>query len=338
MSKPIDQGGPEYFIDGQEMHGFRAADNELFMMVGNAGLDRLAELYGVEDLSLEIPERLVVLEGIAAAHWDFRKGAERQAVAWDDATVDVEGSDAWNTIFAAADMLDLVRDTSPLDRNPNSLIILGGANRAPLDRMRYGFEHVDDFGQVVYLGSSRPASAPEREKAADYAPDALTEFDLGVGALQTLLDARKVDETTLEVVVDGEGAEGVLHTYEFTDHDERKLALMINTPFMLTTPHFGERRRANTYDNYRFFAQVTDLVEDSEHTAVAVTTGFYTAGQHLPGVQELTLPYDTQLETIGHSAEYSGVTRKASQLLMETKAMIDAAVLLQKRLAEVELR
>lgn len=341
MNKTIDQGGvadPKYFIGEREMLGFEAADNELLVAAGSIGFDLLADLYGVEDLPTDTEERLMVLQGIAATHWDFRKGAERQQVEWDDATVDVEGSNAWEAIFSAGSMLGLVQDTTPIDDNPNSLIILGGANRAPFDRMRYGLENVANFGQVAYLGSSRPVSDAEREKTAEYAPEAVTEFELGVGALETLVQARKIDETTLEIEIDGEASEGNLHTYELDFNGERKTALMVNTPLMINAPHMFGERRANTYDNYRFFAGAAGLDEDSEHVAVAVTTGFYTAGQHLPGVQELTLPYNTELETIGHSAAYSGVTRKASQLLMETKAMVDAAVLLQQKLAQVEIR
>ena len=75
---------------------------------------------------------------------------------------------------------------------------MGGANKAPLDRLRYGLSVVDDFDQVVYLGSSRPVSDAEREKAADYAPDAQTEFDLGCGAFEKLLGAKVVDEISIE--------------------------------------------------------------------------------------------------------------------------------------------
>ncbi len=63
-----------------------------------------------------------------------------------------------------------------------------------------------------------------------------------------------------------------------------------------------------------------------------MTTGFYTQGQGIPAVQELTLPYGTHVETIGHDAAYSGMVRKPSQLLQETKAAIDAAVRLQQKL------
>jgi hypothetical protein len=226
----------------------------------------------------------------------------------------------WSTIFEAADKLGLVRGTEPTNKKPNFLVILGGANRAPLDRMRYGLENVEDFDQIVYLGSSRELPDAERAKAAEYAPDAQTEFDLGCGAFDTLLGAKMVDEITEERGGDIWG----MRLYEFEYKGETKHG------FVLSTPRNIGVRRATSYDNYQFFADRAELAQDPSQTVVAVTTGFYTQGQHIPAVQELTMKYGTNVETIGHSAEYSGVKRKPSQLLQETKSAIDAAVRLQQ--------
>lgn len=304
----------------QQLSPEAKAQQELEAFVNNPGLAELAGLFGVEELPEDQSEKLLALQKVAAEHWDFRKGAERQAVDWNDELLDQEGSVQWNTIFEAADKLGLVQDTDPQNKKPNSLLILGGANKAPLDRLHYGLEHVDDFDQLAYLGSTRPVSDAEREKAAEYAPKAQTEFELGCGAFETLLGARMVDEISEERNGDTWG----MRLYEFEHNGETKHGFVLSTPQQI-----GERR-ATTYDNYKFFADRAELADDPDHTVVSVTTGFYTAGQHLPGVQELTLKYGTNVETIGHSAEYSGVKRKPSQLLQETKAAIDAAVRLQQ--------
>ncbi len=296
---------------------------ELSRFASNEGLDELASLYGVE-LPEGTLDRLSTLKQLGAEHWDFRKGAERQEVNWDEGLIDEEGSEQHDAIFAAADKLGLVQDTEPKNKHPNSLVILGGANRAPLDRLRYGLEHVEDFDRVAYLGSSRAVSDAEREKAAEYAPEAQTEFDLGCGAIETLLGAKMIDEISIERDGDTWG----MRLYEFERNGEMKHG------FVLSTPQMIGKRRATTYDNYRFFADRAELADDPGHSVVAVTTGFYTQGQHMPGVQELTLPFGTTVETIGHSAEYSGVTRKASQLLQETKSAVDAAVRLEAAINE----
>lgn len=305
-------------IDNKE----QLARQELDAFVQNPGLTEMAELFGVNDLPTDQKQKLQVLQDIATQHWDFRKGAERQATDWNDDLLDKEGSEQWDVVFEAADKLGLVKDTEPVNKTPDFLVILGGANRAPLDRLRFGLEHVDSFGQVAYLGSSRPVSDAEREKAADYAPDAKTEFDLGSGAFEKLLGARMVDEISIERDGDIWG----MRLYEFEKDGETKHGFVLSTPQQI-----GERR-ATTYDNYKFFADRAELAEHPDQTVVAVTTGFYTAGQHLPAVQELTLEYGTKVETVGHSAEYSGVVRKPSQLLQETKAAIDAATRLQSAL------
>lgn len=312
----------------QQLSPEAKARHELEAFINNPGLAEMARLFGAEELPEDPKEKLLALQKLAAEHWDFRKGAERQAVDWNDELLDQEGSEQWNIIFEAADKLDLVKDTDPHNKRPNSLVILGGANRAPLDRLRYGLEHVDDFEQVVYLGSTRPVSDVEREKAADYAPDAKTEFDLGCGAFEALLGAKKVDE----IIEHRNGDIWGMRLYEFERGGETKHGFVLSTPYEI-----GQgKRRATTYDNYRFFADRAELAKDPDHSVVAVTTGFYSAGQHMPGVQELTLKYGTDVETIGHSAEYSGVKRKPSQLLQETKAGIDAAVRLQQALEATE--
>ncbi|HUY53116.1 MAG TPA: hypothetical protein VMV24_00895 [Candidatus Dormibacteraeota bacterium] len=300
------------------------AQEQLESFVLNPGLVELAGLFGVEDLPEASEDKLAVLQDVAIQHWDFRKGAERQAVNWNDELLDQEGTIQWNTVFEAADKLGLVHDSEPVNKHPDYLVILGGANKAPFDRLRYGLSVIEDFDQIVYLGSSREVNDTEREKAKDYAPDAKTEFDLGSGAFETLLGAKLTDERTIVRNGDTWG----MRFYEFEVNGKTK------TGFVLSTPQTIGEKRATTYDNYKFLVGMAELDKNSDKTVVAVTTGFYTKGQHLPAVEELTLPYGVQVETVGHSAEYSGVVRKPSQLLQETKAAIDAAVRLEQAITQ----
>ena len=304
----------------ESRNGTELARESLESFIHNPGLASIASLFGVEELPEDTNERLSTLQELATSHWYIRKGEERFDVDWDNALLDDEKSEPRKIIFSAADQLGLVSDTKPHNRNPDSLVILGGANRAPLDRLRYGIENVDDFSQVVYLGSSREVSDGEREKAKSYAPNAQTEFDLGCGAFETLLEAKFEDET--EIVKDSDTWKMRLYSF--------KLNGKLRRGFVLSTPREIGERRATTYDNYRFLVECAEIDKDPDHSIVAVTTGFYTAGQHLPGIQETTLPYGTKLETIGHSAEYSGVIRKPTQLLQEIKSAVDAAARLQQ--------
>lgn len=303
-----------------------AARQQLEAFVHNEGLDELAKLYlpGRETLPTTTHDRLEVFQAIAVAHWDYRKGAERQAVAWNDESVDLKGSEQWNTIFNAAEKLGLVNNSEPTNKHPDYLVILGGANRAPLQRLQYGLDVVDDFEHIVYLGSSRHISDAEKEKAVDYAPGAVTEFSLGCGALETMLGAKMVDNISLKRDDDIWG----MRVYEFEYNGKKR------TAFALSTPQYIGKNRATTYDNYRFFADRAELATHPDQSIVAVTNAFYTAGQKLPAVQELTVPYGATVETVGFEANLydPNIKRTASQLLQETKSAVDAAVRLEQAL------
>jgi hypothetical protein len=303
------------------------ARKELEGFINNYAFIDMARLFGAEELPVDTSEKIAFLQDLAAKHWDFRKGAERQAVNWDDDLLDQEGSDQWNRIFAAANDLGMVESTKSENLRPEYLVFLGGANRAPLDRLRFGMEQVEEADNIVYLGSSRLISDAEKEKAADYAPGAETEFDLGCGAIETHLKAHLIDELKSE----RGGDTWVARFYEYNVIDENqqpvaKHAFALGTPQIIGKENATEnQRRATTYDNFDNFARVAKLADNKDTSVVSVTTGFYVPGQHLPAVQELTAKYGTKVETIGHSAEYSGVVRKPRQLLQEMKAGIDAA-------------
>lgn len=307
------------FLEQDLLTPEQMAGAELDAFAANEGLAEMAHLFGVPELPEGRSQRLATLQNVASSHWDFRKGSERQAVDWSHELLDDPESEQWRVIFNAANKLGMVENTEPANKNPDALVILGGANRAPLDRLRYGLDAVDSFGYVTYLGSSRAVSDAERAKVAEYAPNAQTEFDLGCGAVETLLGAEIIEEVKTE----RDGDVWLTRVYQFERNGETKQA------FVLSTPQTIGARRATTYDNYRFFAGRAGLAENSDQSVVAVTTGFYNRGQHFPAVQELTAQYGTTVETIGHSAEYSGVVRKPAQLLQETKAAIDAAVRLE---------
>lgn len=306
----------------QELGPEQLVRAEIESFVHNQAFDRLASLFGVDTLPDDTQQRLTTLQEIAAEHWDFRKGAERQAVEWNDELLDQEGSEQWNIIFEAADQLGMVQDTEPVVTSPDFLVIYGGANMAPYYRLRYGLGKTSG-GTVAYLGSSRKVSDAEREKAKDYAPDAQTEFDLGCGAIETLLGATEYEEFR-----DDRGNDTwITRVYTYTDDEGQT-----RHAFALSTPHMIGEERATTYDNLRTFADAARLSEHPGATIVAVTTGFYTQGQRYPGLQELTLRYGAHVETIGHSAEYAGGKRTASQLLQEKKAGLDATARVLARL------
>jgi hypothetical protein len=96
------------------------ASKELNDFTFNPGLAEVATLFGAENLP-EVPDeatseqasevrgkRLAALQKVATEHWDFRKGAERQAVDWNDELLDQPGSPQWDIVFNGAEELGQV--------------------------------------------------------------------------------------------------------------------------------------------------------------------------------------------------------------------------------------
>lgn len=303
------------------------ARHELESFVLNPGLEDLANIYGLTIEGKAVADRLAETQDLATKNWDFRRGAERQAVAWGEGDLGDPDSAVGQKIFAAANKLKMVESSKPQNQHPSLMVVLGGANRAPLDRLRYGLESVEDAGAVVYLGSSRLISDSEREKAKDYAPDAETEFDLGSGAIETLLGAKRAEGPEVYKLAEA-GDEYKVRTFVYEKNGETRYAYACSTP-----QNIGERR-ATTYDNYDFLAEWAQLDEVPGASVVAVTTGFYVPAQHMPAVQELTLRHGVPVETIGHDAAYAGNVRRPSQLLQEAKSALDAATRLQDALSK----
>lgn len=104
-----------------------------------------------------------------------------------------QDSPAWKTVFAAARELGQVESSTPANQYPDYLLIPGGANMAPRQRLQYGLETVKDFGVLVYAGSSRLVPEDERRNASSYPGESyehrkeLTEFDIGCAAFEKQL-------------------------------------------------------------------------------------------------------------------------------------------------------
>lgn len=325
MSEQSGQDPSQHPHKHVELKTFSEVDAGLEAFINEPQLANMAALFDDRELPATPYEKLGRLRQIAVEHWDSRKEKTRQQVDWAKANLAEEGSEAWDVIFEAADQLGLIESTVPTEKNPNWLIIPGGANKAPLHRLTYGLESVDSFGQLVYLGAGRNISDLEKENAAEYAPGAETEYDLGCGAFETLLGAEQMDEFTFEY----EGNTWTKRVYEFERDGELRQGFVFGAPQKID----GERG-ANTHDMLRLFGEQAGMAEDPKQSVVIATNAFYSKFKDITAAQELTLAYGTPVETIGCSADYTGVKRLPSQLLQETKSAIDAAVALQDALTE----
>ena len=107
--------------------------------------------------------------------WDARNNRERQLI--EDTLVD--GARAARVV-ELCEQLGLRSHHQPAPGPHDAFLVLGGARLAPLMRARWMAQASSSATHTVLLGAPRVLKAQERDAAGvqDYAPGALTEFDL----------------------------------------------------------------------------------------------------------------------------------------------------------------
>jgi hypothetical protein len=286
-------------------------------------------------------ERLSMLRDFAKTHWDYRKGQERQGQQVDDVLdhkpevtnphePGYNPSAPWNVVFDATREFGMVDSTQPKYSHYDMLIVLGGANRAPLQRTEYGLEQGVDVDAVALLGSDRPVNDAERQKAVDYAPQAQTEFDLMDGAAQTAIGVERRKTLTLSRVGYDHDDSSIPRVNYYRTRDNKSV-------FTLNAPTRPGMTRANTDDTYallRTAAGKSRLYPGAK--VLVVTNAFVSAFQAIDAKRNIDLMTGAETDTIGYDAAYGGVNRLPSQLLQETLSYIDSLVKLQDSLDKVE--
>jgi hypothetical protein len=290
-------------------------EQEVQYRAGNPAFDELAGIFDEELPEPGEDDRLAAMQDVAARHWNFRKGAERQAVVWDDHELADPGTTVGRAIFRHAGQLSLVASTHPTLPSYTVMGVTGAANKAPYQRFQYAAEQDIMFDHAVLLGSSRAITADsERQKSAEYAPGAVTEFDLMCGAAQTVLGVREYEELRPRDV--GYLFDGEARVRQYETDDGKKVSV-------LDAPAPVGKARANTGDTYIFMREyMGDELSDAD--VLFSTNAFYAPAQHVDALRILQLPTAANIETIGFDAKYGGVTRLPTQLLQETKSYVDA--------------
>ena len=260
-------------------------------------------------------ERLDYLAKLAAAEWDFRKGRERFEIT-ETYPMDAPDSALGRTIFEGARQAEMASGSTATLRHYSILAILGGANKSPYTRLRYGLEQHITYDMLAYLGSERALQPPEQAQVQGYAPGARTEFDLGKGAITTLLHGEL-----------SSGGEYDLCTSEW--HIVRLQTKRQVPIFLLSAPPFLGGTRANTADTYDFLRRLEQEAFSPAKNILFVTAAMYRYAQYFDAVREISLRTGVDIETIGYDPAYSGVQFKPTQFLQELKAAVDAAVRLR---------
>lgn len=292
------------------------ATEYLVRFVNNPGIERIMDQFDTQYTRIKDPsERVDYLAKFAGERWDFRKGRERFEVN-DTFEMDSPDSKLGQIIHQAADFVQMSSSSRATLKHYSVLAILGGGNMSPYYRLKYGLEQDITYDMLAYLGSERELQPPEQEIAKGYAPGARTEFDLGKGAIKTLMNDQLADDGEYEVTTS---------EWRIT-HLQKKDGVPV---FLLSAPPFLGGRRANTADTYDFIRRLEQESFTPAKNILFTTGATFRYFQYFDAVREISLRTGVDVEIIGFDPEYSDKEFKASELLQELKAAADAAVRLR---------
>lgn len=308
---------PQWLIDARSN-----AWKYLTLFVNNPGIEKIVKEFDSDYASIkDVSERIDYLAKLAAEHWDFRKGRERFEIT-ETFAMDNPDSELGRLIHEGTRYMEMSKPSTATLFHYSILGILGGAFRSPYNRLKYGLEQDVTYDTLVFLGSERELLPPEQEQTKDYAPGARTEFDLGIGAIKTLMNDQLTNEEYEEKIVDGR----VLHL-----KTKEKLPILV-----LSAPVIQGGKRANTADTYDYLRRIEEagLIQNPTKNILFATAGMYRYAQYFDAVRELSLKTGIDIEIVGFAAAYSGTKFKASQFLQELKSAADAAVRLRNAIQD----
>ncbi len=299
-----------------QQHARDHATEYLHRFVNNPGVEQVVKEFDPRYLQIKDPnKRIDFLAKLAAEQWDFRKGRERYEVT-EEFAVDAPDSELGKIIFEGASYAEMASASKASLKHYSILAILGGANMSPYYRLRYGLEQDITYDMLAYMGSEREVLEPEAAITKGYAAGAKTEFDLGKGAIATLMANTLSDEGAYDVA-----------TSEW--HIARMETLSGTPVFALSAPPFLGVKRANTADTYDFLRRLEQESFNPTKNILFVTGSIFRYAQYFDAVREITLRTGVDVEVIGYTQEYTGNAFKPSQFLQELKSAADAAVRLR---------
>ncbi|MGQ0775965.1 MAG: hypothetical protein ACT4NY_16350 [Pseudonocardiales bacterium] len=273
-----------------------ALRSEIGAWVRSAPMRALVARFGGRVNESELPALLQGLDEFSADTWDFRANRERNLIDPDIVTGESE-----ELILAAADALGLVRPELPMHESYDHLLILGGLVRACVRRPEYA-AHL-----LAHSVTSRTVAA-------------LTGFRLLGGDEPSLLEAFGLPAATFEhevveaglrrafglgpLAVEHKSPDGVL------DNSRSLVAAGSTTEgvrvgFVVAPSLEPEKRRANSSDTYRFWAEEVAHPKPGERVLL-VTSCIYVPYQHAEAVRLLGLPHGCELDTVGTDSRVIG--------------------------------
>jgi hypothetical protein len=259
---PLPTGEPAAVFDG------------VARWITSSPLRDLVAAFGGQWPTGDSPSLLAWLDAFSAAHWDFRRGAERPDAAEPALTPTVA-----DLVHESATALGMVVPRPPRHREYQHLIVLGGLAHACVRRTAYAahlLRRGTVAGGVGVLGSYRPLS--EAERAIPVVRGCATEVDVLDLGVRAAFGVRSPA-----------AAGGDIRTYQPADGP---------AVTVLAAPSSDRRlRRAHTADTQNFWARHATLSKGDR--VLVVTAPIYVPFQHCDAIRTLALPYGCTVDTVG---------------------------------------
>ncbi len=234
-------------------------------------------------------ETLASLDAFSEAHWDFRKGAERNLAMRKDFDPETD-----LLVHDAARALGLIDPLPPRHDAYDHVLILGGLVRACLVRPQHARALLDNglsAGEVTALGAFRPLRGDEFELAEQ----------AGLGDVANEIEAMEAGVRRAFGLGEPAATDGV----DDAENPNRSWRVSTyaadHTPVTLVAaPTRDPARRANTPDTYAYWAtEIARLAQRPGQRVLLVTSAIYVPFQHAHAIRMLNLPYGAHVDTVG---------------------------------------
>jgi hypothetical protein len=297
-------------------------------------------LAGVSPHHLDVLRGTLAVERIAATEFNFRAREGGEYVERSQAAIAAYDTAKSGRIVEAGDQLGLVTPRPPRFTQYAETLVLGGGYMRPLLRARHALKLRDDginLGRLSFLGSARQliSEPAERPVAEDYAPGAVDEFDLLIGAARTTF---AVHATPLRFLCGCTSARGecprwrsrtgpydgqVRPEYTHERHVELVDAEGLPLGSVLSASTGRPPHRPNTADTLALWAESGTPYPGQR--VLVVTSQYFVPFQTFDCLRLLYLPYGVDVDVVGFDDQLPDRAELPGYLLMETLSAIRSA-------------
>ncbi|WP_161886147.1 hypothetical protein [Marisediminicola antarctica] len=293
---------------------------------GSLAMARLVESFGGTTDDREGRELLDYLGEFSAAHWDFRRGRERNLAS--DAALSLTQS---VLVVEVAPQLGLTGRERPTRSRYDTMLLTGGMVRAGIVKPRFAAQLLKDglsVSHIAFLGGFRAFGGDEHALAGELGVDGGDEVEAMVAGMRRAFGSLG-DPVVERHVADTPHASWCHYSWSTGGVRLSVVAAPSSEP---------SARRANTADTFRFWA--AHRRSPAERSVLVVTTPIYVPYQAAGAVEALGVEQGLAVETVGVDASSSDLGALTQQFLpqhhlQEVRSAIRAMQALRARVTGI---